>query len=116
MLVLAVALQKVSRGFDDAVLLCPIDRRETIRVLRVAAQAHLDEYQHRPVQHDQIDFTGAAAVVACDRSEAVAQQVEPRGVLCDSPAPKMARTAERAFGELGPQTPRTHVDGRPFLC
>jgi hypothetical protein len=66
---------------DQSLLLSVIHRVGAVSEIGAASETNLDENQLVGVGHDQIDFAGANAVIAFDRSHAATRQVRFRSAL-----------------------------------
>ena len=60
---------------DDLALLVTIHCVAGLREIRCAPEAYLDKCQAMVVQHDQVNFAAAASKVACDRSQALLDEI-----------------------------------------
>ena len=63
------------RSTDDALLFAAVDAGCRSAEIRVAPQAHLDEYQRCAILHDQIDLAEATAIILRDRFQALLLQM-----------------------------------------
>jgi hypothetical protein len=66
---------------DQSLLLSVVNRIGAVSEVRAASEPNLDENQLAVVGHHEIDFAGADAVVAFDRSQATTRQVRFRCTL-----------------------------------
>lgn len=84
--VVAAIAQVMSCRANQPLLLPVVHRVGTVSEVGAASEAHFDENQLRIVGHHEIDFAGADAIVAFDRSQAAARQVRFRGAFSEATA------------------------------
>jgi hypothetical protein len=69
-----VARSKHRSGANDLALLVMIDRDHRFHEFRRASVANFDESKASLIEHNQVDFTAAAAEVACDGTQALLEK------------------------------------------
>src|SRR5690606_2022543 len=73
--------EKMACGVDDPALLAVRDRRGRPAILVRSSVANFDEHERFAVEHDQIELSGFAAVVAQNESQACFLEISERRVF-----------------------------------